>query len=233
MLYEENPSDTSLTDEDINKLIKPELFNSPKAFSSRDAASTTQYAEPISGGMQYRGWYGQASGKSNWKPQSSRWHGRGGKHKGLDLFCHSLTPLYAAVAGNAEYNDTRNPTGWGNFIMLYFQKDGTNYIAVYAHLDASSKFAGTKAFTAGAQIGLSGCSGNAGKNGICHRNFRCSEYTCIEDHLHLELLKLKTGGFDKINPQAFFGWGIKFENDNTNELCSEANLQYQTVGTPA
>ena len=145
-----------------------------------------------------------------------------------------MTPLYAVATGYAEYNDTRNPDGWGNFIMQYFKKDNITYAAVYAHLDASSKFSKSKLFAAGSQIGTSGCSGNAGKKGVCHRNFKCAEYTCIEDHLHLELLKLKPNGKvdKKVNPQDFFSWDIKFEKDNTNEICSKANLQYQTIMTP-
>ena len=233
MIQEEDPENTGLTNDEIYNLINPQLFDSHKPFAFPETSIDSTYVEPISGGMQYRGWYGQSNGKSNWKPQSSRWEGRNGKHKGLDLFCHSLTPLRALTTGNAEYNDTRNPKGWGNFIMLYFNMNGVKYIAVYSHLDAVSKFEGVKKFEVGSQIGTSGCSGNAGVNGNCHRGFRCSSFLCIEDHLHLEILELKEGGVEKINPLTIFDWNIKFEDDDTNELCSEANLQYQTLSIPA
>lgn len=183
------------------------------------------FAFPLNGTRRaYRGWYHVPGGtQSRWCPRQSRYKGPrpGGEHAGLDLWSHESSKIVAVAGGTIEYNPRNDPTGWGEHIYLYFKHAGATYIAVYAHLHPDSKFPGTKAVQMGQEIGIPGCSGNAGAGGKCHRAYKCSGKTAIEDHLHFELLKPDG---TRMDPVAFFGFAnIEHANDETCALCGSGH----------
>ncbi|MEW8332038.1 MAG: peptidoglycan DD-metalloendopeptidase family protein [Candidatus Thiodiazotropha sp.] len=186
------------------------------------------YSYALDGEAEYRGWYRRTSGadigKSAWCPKQSKFGGRNGNHNGADLYSYGREKLLAVASGKIEYNVANDPAGWGNHIYLYFKKGGTWYIACYAHVDASSAFEGQKSVSAGDEIGTAGCSGNAGSNGICSRDYKCGEKVCIEDHLHLELFAASASS-PKKDPVAFFGWTVKYASDDTCATCGTSHQQ--------
>jgi murein DD-endopeptidase MepM/ murein hydrolase activator NlpD len=181
---------------------------------------------PMKGNPRYRRWYPQPDGTSKWCPKQSRFGGRGGDHKGVDLESEGNAEIRAITAGNIEYNVVNDPNGWGNHIYLYFKRNGETYIAVYAHLDPGSQFTGTKAVKAGDWIGLAGCTGNAG-GGVCDRTHKCvgtdgQPFIAIADHLHLELKKRISQNpekWEQVDPVKFFGWTVEHENETRCTNC--------------
>lgn len=181
----------------------------------------TNYFYPLNGTRRaYRGWY-HVSGttQSRWCPRQSRYDGPrpGGLHKGLDLWSYEATKIVAVTRGTVEYNPRNDPDGWGEHIYLYFRQGGQTYIALYAHLDPASAFPHPKEVAAGNEIGIPGCSGNAGNNGNCHRAYRCNGRIAVEDHLHFELMKADG---TRIDPIPFFGFAnIEHAADNNCTVC--------------
>ena len=174
--------------------------------------------------LKYRGWYPNGSANtSTWAPKWSKFNAKRPSrpdHKGADLSSIESQQLIAIVDGTIEYNPIINQD-WGNIIYLYFKVNGIKYIAVYAHIDAVSKFSGSKSVKFADPIGKAGCSGNAGEQDSCDRSHECDGRIAKADHLHLELLELtNTGGVkDKIDPVKFFGWAVKHENENRVAIC--------------
>ena len=202
----------------------PPIDDNPSMIRSRPSTQVITY--PLSGPAEYRGWYhiasGPNSGNSRWCPRQSKFGGprRGGTtHRGADLYSHGRERLMAITDGNIEYR-TPQPAGWGNHIYLYFRVGGLSYIAIYAHIDSSSAFAGIRSVAGGDTIGTAGCSGNAGNDGQCWRSFTCDGRIAAEDHLHLELLEFGTNPLRRLDPIAFFGWTVAFASDLTCEPCA-------------
>lgn len=144
---------------------------------------------------------------------------------GVDLYSHAREQLIAVAAGNVEYRKPW-PSGWGNHIYLYFQSHDIRYVAIYAHIDASSAFSGVRSVRQGEPIGTAGCTGNAGNDGQHWRTFTCGGKIAAEDHLHLELLELSTNSLRRIDPVAFFGWTVRFGEDDT---CATCAAHYQLI----
>lgn len=210
------PTQEELMESINHRLVRDLLAGNEQA----NPAMVTTY--PLNGGEQaYRGWYHrQGTGRSRWCPGQSRHGGPrpGAPHVGADLWSGQATAIVAVRSGRIEYNPRNDPTGWGNHIYLYFRQQGTVYIAVYAHLDASSGFPGDKPVAAGDPIGYPGCSGNAGENGTCPRTYRCNDRIAIADHLHFEVMDATTAV--RSDPVAFFGWMVRHAADNTCADCA-------------
>jgi murein DD-endopeptidase MepM/ murein hydrolase activator NlpD len=230
----EPESDSSVTVKDAVTRIDETLFEWDEfetheqdlnTLPDNENLKTSEFRYPMNGTPRYRGWYHQSNGRSRWCPKQSKFGGRGGDHKGVDLSSDKNEDLYAIVDGNIEYNPRGSQLdGWGNHIYLYFTHNRKRYIAVYAHLDKSSAFEGVKAVRKGARIGRAGCTGNAGKGGICDRTHKCRKsdgplFTPVSDHLHLELITLPDNS--KIAPVAFFGWKIEYADDERCFMCPE------------
>ena len=207
--------------------VKEEYFYHPseKIIGKRSNISASGYAYPLKGDAEYRGWYRVSSGPDNgkryWAPAWSKFNGArpSGPHKGSDLFSYQRETLIAISRGAMEFRSPK--PNWGNHIYLYFKLNNVNHIAVYAHLDSSSAFSGVKQVGKGDEIGMAGCSGNAGDNGKCWRSNYCNGSLAIEDHLHLELLRLNPDGSvdAKLDPVATFGWNVKYANDTSSGIC--------------
>ena len=213
--------------------VRPEYFDGTFTPLGRGMGIPTQATAagdvyPLQGDAEYRGWYHMTgTTKSRWCPKQSKFEGPrpgGAKHAGADLFSHRRETLLAITAGTIEYRPPQ-PAGWGNHIYLYFKRGGVKYVAVYAHIDASSQFSGPKSVVAGESIGSAGCSGNAGDAGACWRTFRCHDKIAAEDHLHLELFRADDPDV-KLDPIAFFGWTVKFSDDQS---CSECGSTSQLI----
>ncbi len=209
----------------FDKSIIQELLEEPDVDFQSFRANGLVSPVTFSGGLQYRGWYNLKDGRSRWCPRQSRYLGRKGKHKGLDIFSDEKTVVNAIIDGRIQYNPRGAQLGgWGNHIYLYFKKTGKVYVAVYSHLDASSKFSGVKNVDAGDQIGFVGCTGNAGKNGVCDRMHSCqladgSSFTPISDHLHFELMEADTA--KRVDPISFFPWKIEYATTNVCSICPQ------------
>ena len=159
---------------------------------------------------EYRGWYGE-----RWCPPQSKFGGRGGKHRGADIFVLTGTELVAIVGpAQLRWNPGNSSGTWGNHIFLSFRwNDGNNYTFVYAHLE---RLIGTSPRTVkvGEVICRSDCTGNAGGPGMF-----CGTPNSkggMSDHVHLELWKGSPGGTDtRIDPIAWLNWNLKYANDST------------------
>ncbi len=151
---------------------------------------------------EYRSWYGTKQ-KPRFCPQQSKFNGRGGAHKGADIFALKGTSIVALVDGVIQWNPRGSSGKWGNHIFLNYRHSGNNYTFVYAHLDALVG-KNNRRVKRGEIICRSGCSGNTtycGELNACDRN---------EDHLHLELF----GPGGRRDPIASLGWSMKFENED-------------------
>jgi murein DD-endopeptidase MepM/ murein hydrolase activator NlpD len=150
----------------------------------------------------YRGWYGTKS-QPRWCPQQSKFNGRGGNHKGVDLAALSGTRLVSIVDGSIEWNPRGTGGKWGNHIFLNFRVSGNNYTIVYAHLSGAVGN-GNRKVKRGEVICTSGCSGNTIYCGTANK---CGKR---EDHVHIELF----GPGGRRDPIAAFGWNVEYANDN-------------------
>lgn len=194
--------------------------------------TSTGYTYPLPVTPEYRGWYritsGANAGKALWAPKKSKFLGprTTGPHKGADLFALNGTEVRAVTRGTIEWRPFS--ATWGNHIYLYHTIDGVTHIIVFAHLEASGAFSGTKDVEAGVRIGTVGCTGNAGNSGTCWRDAKCNGKFAVEDHLHLELLVLGPGGdvVDRKDPVATFGWTVAYADDQSETICG---TQHQLV----
>ncbi len=158
---------------------------------------------------EYRAWYG-----SRWCPKQSQFGGRGGKHKGADIFAPSGTPLVAIVGpSRIQWNPKGSGGKWGNHLFLNFRwKDGKDYTFVYAHLKALVGSA-PRNVQVGETICKANCTGNAGGAGMyCGTSNPCGGRS---DHLHLELF----GPNGRIDPVKWLGWNLKHADDNRCQNC--------------
>jgi murein DD-endopeptidase MepM/ murein hydrolase activator NlpD len=213
----EKPSEKA-TIESLTRSFDREIIASLEDFSDLSAGG---FAFPLNGQRRaYRGWYHvPGTNTSRWCPRQSKYDGPrpGGPHKGVDLWSYEATRIIAVADGTMEYNPRSDPGGWGEHIYLYFRHGGQMYIALYAHLDPKSKFEGRVQVRAGQEIGVPGCSGNAGVNGKCSRTHSCHGRKAIDDHLHFELMKTDA---TKIDPVSFLGLSnIEHGDDDSCENC--------------
>lgn len=170
---------------------------------TKNLAVATQY------NAEYRAWYG-----TRWCPQQSKFGGRGGNHKGSDIFVPTGTPLVALVGpARIQWNPKGSGGNWGNHIFLNFRwKDGENYTFVYAHLQ-SLQGSARRNVAVGETICKSNCTGNAGGSGMyCGSDNPCGGRS---DHVHFELF----GPSGRIDPISWLGWNVKHSNDSRCVRC--------------
>lgn len=150
---------------------------------------------------EYRGWYGTQS-RPRWCPKQSKFNGRGGNHKGADIFAQKGTQLVALIDGAIQWNPRGSGGKWGNHVFLNFRNGGNNYTFVYAHLDALIG-SNNRRVRSGEVICTSGCSGNTV---YCGSKNKCGG---LEDHVHLELF----GPDGRIDPIAALRWKMRHASD--------------------
>jgi murein DD-endopeptidase MepM/ murein hydrolase activator NlpD len=101
------------------------------------------------------------------------------RHRGWDLHAPTGTPVLAAESGRVQHRD--DPGGYGTYLMLASSSHpGLSFL--YGHLSAREPAA---SYAAGAQIGLSGISGNASAD---------------RPHLHFEVHQSGTA----VDPSGYF-----------------------------
>ncbi|MGO7969900.1 M23 family metallopeptidase [Rhizobium ruizarguesonis] len=190
------------------------------------------FTEPVKNAT-YRGWYycyqnpRICSGRNNiyWWQQPSKYNERGGNHKGVDLFGddgQGTTNIYAATSGTLVFSD-RDPNGWGNALLIPFEKDGVSYFAVYAHLPASARNFDGKKVKKGDPIGNTGCSGNSGDGrGSCNTYCLWSGQTRTDEHLHFEIIKKTTAGNETVDPVSFTNITIASDGRSFRVTCENS-----------
>jgi hypothetical protein len=173
-------------------------------------AETLVPASPVDRPI-YRGWYycyrntTMCAGKDNvmWWQDASRFNARAGRHLGIDIFGDDRlggSDIYAVASGVLSYsaNDLSN---WGHAVTLPFTRNGETLLAVYAHLPPSAKELHGRAIKQGALFGVTGCSGNSGDGaGKCNTYCTYAGSPRTDEHLHFEVLKKTTTGWEKVNP---------------------------------
>ncbi|GAS82007.1 peptidase [Paenibacillus amylolyticus] len=92
-------------------------------------------------------------------PRSTRYVGRGGKHKGIDLDLAMNDPVYAVWSGTVTVASTLR--GYGRVVYV---SHGNGWETRYAHLNKISVSVGDKV-KAGGLVGLGGNSGTSRSNG--------------------------------------------------------------------
>ncbi|PLX45216.1 MAG: hypothetical protein C0605_01285, partial [Hyphomicrobiales bacterium] len=129
--------------------------------------------------------------------------------------------LIAIADGTIEFRPYSST--WGHHIYLYFKIGGVTHIAVYAHIDKSSSFSGLRTVKKGDIIGTAGCSGNAGNNDACWRDSLCHGKVAVQDHLHLEILKIDIGGTidARLDPVSVCGWTVTYHDDSSQDVCGK------------
>lgn len=180
----------------------------------------------------YRGWYycyqnpRICVGKNQiyWWQQPSKFNERGGNHKGIDVYGddgQGATSLFAVTSGRAIFSN-RDPNGWGNALLIPFEKDGASYFAVYAHLPATARSFDGKPLKKGDAIGVTGCSGNAGDGaGNCNTYCFWSGQARTDEHLHFEIIKHSTTGNEIIDPVAATGITVSSDSRQFRAKCDE------------
>lgn len=98
-------------------------------------------------------------------------------HGGVDLYAEQGTPCYAVYRGGVEWAADFGAAGWGKAVLTRIEFPGWTCWALYAHL--SKVYIKSGPLEAGAQIGLTGISGNGD-----------SRYP----HLHFELWRSMQAG---------------------------------------
>ena len=194
-----------LTDVDIENLLKGDSHQELEeidGYSERLTEDEDSELKAQSYNAEYRGWYGSRN-KPRWCPQQSKFNGRNGNHKGVDVFAPSGTRLLALVSGSMQWNPRGSSGKWGNHIFLNFKSKGNNYTIVYAHLSGVVGN-GNRKVKRGEVICTSGCSGNTT---YCSSKNKCGG---LEDHVHIELF----GPGGRRDPIAAFGWNMKHANDS-------------------
>jgi hypothetical protein len=137
---------------DVDFSIHPPIPSPGARYFSR---SPFKAAASVDSRPQWRGWY-EGSG---WKPDRSYWNGRGGTHKGWDIFAPTGSKLIAPVGPCwLEFLPGENG-GFGNITAFFFSKSGKEYVAIYAHC-SSFIGAGKRQIAMGEEVAFSGCSGS-------------------------------------------------------------------------
>lgn len=138
---------------------------------------------------QYRGWYPASPNvaRSYWNSSQSKYLGRGGDHKGVDIFAPTGTPVLAPVSGRFVPNAYRPDGDLGTNGIIIYRKGRRQRHCVLAHLATITASAGT--IRAGQIVGTAGCSGTAGSYGnppICGvgRQNLCGGRS---DHVHIDV----------------------------------------------
>ncbi|MCP2156375.1 UNVERIFIED_ORG: murein DD-endopeptidase MepM/ murein hydrolase activator NlpD [Rhizobium sp. SLBN-170] len=181
----------------------------------------------------YRGWYycyqnpRICSGKDNiyWWQQPSKFNGRGGNHKGIDIFGDDMqgaTDVFAVTSGTLIFNN-RDPNGWGNALIIPFDKDNQSYFAVYAHLPATAQKLDGKKVKKGDSIGTTGCTGNAGDGaGNCNTHCLWSGQRRTDEHLHFEIIKRSDTGNESVDPIAVTNLSVASDNRSFRASCEKS-----------
>lgn len=122
--------------------------------------------------------------KSYWNTSQSKYLGRGGAHKGIDLFAPAGTPVLAPISGTFVPNAYNSGGDLGTNGIIIYKKGGKERHCVIAHLSSIVASAGT--IRAGEKVGLAGCSGNAGGGNpsICGVPNPCGGRS---DHVHIDV----------------------------------------------
>ncbi|WP_421693941.1 M23 family metallopeptidase [Aestuariivirga sp.] len=200
------------------------------------AASGTVFGPPIVGGSNYRGWYycyttsSLCAGRQRiiWTQRESLFGARGGRHGGVDIFDSNgddeNIPISAISDGKLIYNNL-DPTEWGNALILPFRKDNKNYYAVYAHLPSSSKSLDGKQVKLGDNIGIAGCTGNAGDGkGNCNNYCLVNGGGRSDIHLHFETIEIGDDGKrKKVDPTTILNFVPSKNSDIRLYACDQTS----------
>ena len=114
-------------------------------------------------------------------------------HRGVDFAASVGTPVYSAFDGQllrkgTQRDNSGNPTGWGNYMVIKHVFSGVIFFTLYAHLSEFSLSVGQKV-KKGTEIGRSGDSG-----------------TSSGPHLHMELIVpalITRGSNSRIDPMKY------------------------------
>jgi uncharacterized protein (TIGR02145 family) len=114
-------------------------------------------------------------------------------HRGVDFAASVGTPVYSAFDGQllrkgTQKDNSGNPTGWGNYMIIKHVFSGVLFFTLYAHLSEFSLTVGQKV-KKGTEIGRSGDSG-----------------TSSGPHLHMELIVpalIARGTTTRIDPMKY------------------------------
>lgn len=161
----------------------------------------------------YRGWYGNV-----WCPKQSKFRGRGGRHKGVDLASATGTTWENLINYcRIQWNPSGGSGKWGNHIFENFRwNDGKDYTFVYAHLQSVVGKAPRTINGRFEALYKSDCTGNAGGPGMyCGTDNACQRRS---DHVHIELHKKGVGVID---PIAWLGWNVRWSDDNSCVSCTK------------
>jgi RHS repeat-associated protein len=104
-------------------------------------------------------------------------------HQGVDLKASVGTEV-KSVEDAEVVRVVKNPSdkeGYGNYVVIKFEKDGKTYYAMYGHLSEIGKDSTGKELTAGAKVTASQVLGKSGNSGNAYNMSKENE------HLHFEL----------------------------------------------
>jgi hypothetical protein len=184
---------------------------------------------------QYRGWYycyrqAGACGTSarnavRWDPGLSVFHGRPAeRNNGIDLFSAThvdgASTLQAVARGRLHYLKT--PV-WGHALALPFAFESRKYLAIYGYLPDSAKEKDGAWVEKGQIIGVTGCSGETGRDGVCNSYCKYGGVFHTDESLHFELRQIDRAEFLPVNPiDAIQNWKPFIDRNGVgNRLCSE------------
>lgn len=207
------------------------------------APAAVGFGPPIAGGSNYRGWYycyrtsSLCAGKQRiiWTQKESMFSARGGRHGGVDIFDSNgddeNISIAAVTDGKLIYNNL-DPTEWGHALILPFKKQNKSYYAVYAHLPAGAKSMDGKSVKLGDNIGVAGCSGNAGDGkGICNNYCVVNGGGRSDIHLHFETIEIADDGTrKKVDPTAVLNF-TPVKNSDVRLYACDQKLQVSRAGS--
>ena len=208
-------------------------------------APSQTYAGPISGGSEYQGWkycYRNPSvcmgpQRIMWWQKPSKFDDKTPRHKGIDI--HDLVgenetiPLVAVANGTVKF-DNSDAAGWGNTLILPFQKEGKSFLAVYAHLPEAAKALDGRLVQTGESLGYAGCSGNAGDGkGNCNTYCVVKGANRSDVHLHFEIIEIGIdGNLKQVDPSKLLGFEIASGDDQRLYWCDSPPVDSLSSNRP-
>jgi murein DD-endopeptidase MepM/ murein hydrolase activator NlpD len=226
---------------DVQNTILNAIYSTRLASGETNDVAVGTFSSPVSNPT-YRGWYYcyrnprmcVGNNQIMWWQDASKFNARGGQHKGADLIggsFQSSMPIYAVVPGKIVFSN-KDPSGWGNALIIPFEQSGESYFAVYAHLPAAAKSFDGKAVTAGAPLGTTGCTGNSGDgSGNCNIYCLWSGQTRTDEHLHFAILHKTATGNDPVDPIPLLNITVANDNRQFRVLCEgQVVTAHQQIG---
>jgi murein DD-endopeptidase MepM/ murein hydrolase activator NlpD len=173
-----------------------------------------------------------------WWQKPGEFNDKSARHRGIDIHDlageNEMVPLVAVANGTLKF-DNSDAAGWGNTLILRFQKGGKSFLAVYAHLPDSAKAFDGQLVQTGDSLGYAGCSGNAGDG-----KGNCNTYCVVKGskrsdvHLHFETIEVATdGNLKQVDPSKLLGFEIATGDDQRLYWCESPPLDSFKTSNPS